>query len=186
MPSPRTHGFIKGSDIRKMTRSQRSRRVRGKASDGGAGGGAGSWSVSRSWLGLLLEEGGHAVDDFGEGGARAEAGECFEFVNARDASHHVFKPGLVGFVIRDEFDGGHAVGALLHEPRESLDGDFFSVADVDDFADGMFGVDQTEERFDGVADVAEAARLFAVAINTDGSVVDCSLYEIRQDHAVAA
>src|ERR1700729_435047 len=117
MPSPRTHGFIKGSDTRKRTRSQRSRRVRDKASDGGASGGAGSWSVSRSWLGLLLEEGGYAVDDFCERDARAEAGECFEFVDAGDAPHHVFEPGLVRFVIRDEFDGGHAVGALLHEAR---------------------------------------------------------------------
>src|SRR5271154_5087847 len=186
MPSPRTHGFIKGSDTRKITRSQRSRRVRDKASDSEASSSARSRSVSRSWLGLLLEEGGYAVDDFGEGGARAEAGEGFEFIDARDAAHHVFEPGLVGFVVRDEFDGGHAVGALLHEVRESLDGDFFGVANVDDFADGMLGVDQTDERFDGVADVAEAARLFAVAINADGGVVDCGLHEIRQDHAVAA
>ena len=48
------------------------------------------------------------------------------------------------------------------------------------------GVDQTDERFDGVADVAEAARLLAVAVNADGSVVDGGLHEIRQDHAVAA
>ena len=40
--------------------------------------------------------------------------------------------------------------------------------------------------FDGVADIAEAARLFAVAINADGSVVERGLHEIRQDHAVAA
>ncbi len=75
--------------------------------------------MSRSWLGPLLEEGGHAVDDFGEGDARAEASESFEFVDAGDAAHHVFEPRLVGFVVGNEFDGGRAVGALLHELREA-------------------------------------------------------------------
>ena len=41
-------------------------------------------------------------------------------------------------------------------------------------------------RFDGVADVAEAAGLFAVAIDADGRVVEGGLHEIGQDHAVAA
>src|SRR5580704_18433731 len=148
MPSPRTHGFISGSDTRKTTRSQRSRRVRDKASDGGAGGGAWSWRG----LGLLLEEGGYAIDDFRERCARAKAGEGFKFVDAGDAAHHIFEAGLVRFVVRYEFEGRHAVGALLNELREFLDGDFFRIAHVDDFADRMWGVDQTHEGFAGVAD----------------------------------
>src|SRR6202011_3581466 len=108
IPSPRIQGFTRGSDTRKMTRSQRSRRVRDKESDGGAGGSSGR----QRGLGLLLEEGGYAIDDFGEWRARTEAGERFEFVDARDAAHHVFEAWFVGFVVGDEFDGRLAASAL--------------------------------------------------------------------------
>src|SRR4029077_10893567 len=155
MPSPRIQGFTRGNDTRKTTRSQRSRRVRDKASDGGAGGGAGS----RRGLGFLLEKGGYAIDDFGEGRARAEAGEGFEFIDAGDPAHHVFEAGLVSFVVGDEFDGGVAARTLLYELRKFFDGNFFVVADVHNFADGMLRVNQTNERFDGVADIAETPRL---------------------------
>ena len=72
---------------------------------------------------------------------RAEAGEGVEFIDAGDAAHHVFEAGLVGLVVGDEFDGGGAAGALLDALGQAFDGDFFGVADVDDFADGALGVD---------------------------------------------
>ena len=60
--------------------------------DGGIGGGAGL----RGRLGFFAEEGGDAVDDVVEAGARAEAGQSFELIDAGDAAHHVFETGLVG------------------------------------------------------------------------------------------
>ena len=85
--------------------------------DGGVGGGA----VGDDRLGLLLEEGGNAVDDFVEAGARTEAGQSFELIDAGDAAHHVFEAGLVGLVVRDVFDRGAARGALLDAIREAFD-----------------------------------------------------------------
>src|SRR4029077_5559937 len=136
-------------------------------------------------LSFLLEKGGYAIDDFGEGRARAEAGEGFEFIDAGDPAHHVFEAGLVSFVVGDEFDGGVAARTLLYELRKFFDGNFFGVADVHNFADGMLRVNQTNERFDGVADIAETPRLFSVAIDADGSIVERGFHEIRQDHAIA-
>jgi len=149
--------------------------------DGGAGG-----DVRRGWFLFLAEEGGDAVDDFVERRFGAEAGEGLEFIDTRDAAHHVFEARFVGLVVGYEFDGGRAASALFDELGEAFDGDFFGVANVDDFADGAVGVHEADEAFDGVADIAEAAGLLAVAIDADGLVVDGLLNEIGEDHAVAA
>ena len=64
--------------------------------------------------------------------------------------------------------------------------DLFGVADVHDFADGFRSVEQAQQGFDGVAHVAEAARLFSVAVNLDGRIVESGFDEIGKHHAVAA
>jgi len=145
----------------------------------GAGGG-----VRYGGVLLLAEEGSDAVDDFVKRGLGAETGEGVEFVDTGDAAHHVLEARFVGLVVGDEFDGGRAAGAPFDQLGEAFDGDFFGVADVDDFADGAVGVHEADKAFDGVADIAEAAGLLAVAVDLDGLVVDGLLDEIGEDHAV--
>lgn len=135
---------------------------------------------------LFAEEGGDAVDDFVEGGLGPEAGEGLEFIDAGNAAHHVLEAWFVGLIVGYEFDGGRAACALFYTLGEAFDGDFFGVTNVDDFADGAVGVHEADEAFDGVADIAEAARLLAIAIDANGIVVDGLFDEIGEDHAVAA
>jgi len=49
--------------------------------------------------------------------------------------------------------------ALLDSLRQSLDGDFLGVADVDDFADRTIRVHEADESFNGVAHIAEAGEI---------------------------
>jgi hypothetical protein len=58
------------------------------------------------------------------------------FFDGGDAAHHVLKAGFVGLVVGDVFDWRGTTGAVLHCPGQVFDGDFLSVADVNDFADG--------------------------------------------------
>src|SRR5277367_1475786 len=135
---------------------------------------------------FLAEAGGYAIDDFVERSLRAEAGEGVEFIDAGDATHHVLEARFVGLIVGHEFDGRSAAGALLDPLSEAFDADFFGVADVDDFTDGAVRVHEADDTFDGVAHVAEATGLLAVAVDSDRFVVESLLDEIGQDHAVAA
>jgi hypothetical protein len=58
------------------------------------------------------------------------------FFDGGDAAHHVLKAGFVGLVVGDVFDWRGTTCAVLHCPGQVFDGDFLSVADVNDFADG--------------------------------------------------
>ncbi len=124
---------------------------------------------------LLAEESGNAVDNFIERRLRAEAGEGVEFIDARDAAHHVLEAWFVGLIVGHKFDGRIAAGALFDQLSEAFDRDFFGVADVDDLADGAIGVHQANEAFDSVADIAEAAGLLAVAVNLMGPLSSACL-----------
>src|SRR5213075_849916 len=57
---------------------------------------------------------------------------------------------------------------------------------IDDFTDGAVGVDEFRQGLHGVADIAETTRLFSIAVNGNGGVVQRLTDEIRKDHAVAA
>src|ERR1700736_6328657 len=68
---------------------------------------------------------------------------------------------------------------------QSFDRDFLSVSDVDHLTDGAVSVHQTNQAFDGVAHVAETARLLAATVDGDGRVFQRGFYEIGENHAVA-
>src|SRR6267378_1664585 len=135
---------------------------------------------------LLLEERSDAVDDFVERGAGTEAGEGLELFDGRDAPHHVLEAGFISFIVGNILDGRRASGAVFDSLGESFDGDFLGAADVDNFADGAAGVHEANEAFDSVAHVAEAAGLFAVAVDADGGVVQRGLDEIGENHSIAS
>src|SRR5882672_3356839 len=115
-----------------------------------------------------------------------EAGEGLEFFHGGHAAHHVLEAGFIGFVVGNVLDRRGAAGAFFHPSRESLDSDFLSVANIDDFADGTVGVHKADETFYGVAHVAEAAGLLAIAVDTDRGVVQRGLDEIRKNHSIAS
>jgi hypothetical protein len=46
-------------------------------------------------------------------------------------------------------------------------------------------IDQPGDGFDGIADVAEAARLFAVSVHGDRGAFECLLHKCGKHHAVA-
>src|SRR5215467_6668450 len=129
---------------------------------------------------------GHAVNNFVQGYARAKAGESFELFDAGDAAHHVFEAGFIGLVIRNVLDGRRAGGALLHTMGQVFDADFLRIPDVHYFSDGARSLHEAKQALDGVAHVAEAARLFAVAINGDRRILESRLDEIGEHHAVAS
>src|SRR3989442_15183335 len=101
-------------------------------------------------FGFLLKESGDAVDDFIQGSTGTEAGEGMEFFDGRHTAHHVLEARFVGLVVWHVLDGRGAASALSYTLRQSLDGDFFGVADVDDLADGTIRVHEADETFDGV------------------------------------
>src|SRR6202030_2212528 len=101
------------------------------------------------------------------------------------AAHHVLEARFVGLVVRNVFNGGGTAGTLLHSLGQCFDSDFLGVADIDDFADGALRVHKADQSFDGVAHIAEAARLLPGAVDADGGVVQGGLDEIGEDHSVA-
>ena len=149
-------------------------------------GASGGYSLDVWGTGLLLEEGGDAVNDFIQGSAGTEASECVELIDAGDAAHHVLEAGFVGLVIGNVLDGRGTAGALFHFVGESFDGDFLGVADVDDFADGALEVHEADETFYGVAHIAKATRLLSAAVDADRGVVQGGLDEIGEHHSVAS
>src|SRR5712692_1461139 len=136
-------------------------------------------------LWFLLKKGSDAVDDLIQRSMGAEAGEGVELIDGGHAAHHVLEARFVGLVVRHVLNGRGAAGAVLDSQRQSFDGDFLGVADVDDLADGALQVHETDETFDGVADIAEAARLLSAAVDADGGVVQGGLDEIGEHHSVA-
>src|SRR5438067_9586055 len=57
-------------------------------------------------------------------------------------------------------------------------------ADIENFADGFALVHQLHQRADYIADVTETARLFAIAVNSDGPTRKRLLHEAGDHHAV--
>src|SRR6266480_5249106 len=134
---------------------------------------------------FLLKKSGDAVNDLIQRSAGTEASKGMELFDRGHAAHHVLKAGFVGLVVGHVLNGGGAAGALLDFLGQCLDGDFLGVADVDDFADGALRVHEADEPLNGVAHIAEAARLLPGAVDADGGVVQGGLDEIGKDHSVA-
>src|SRR5690348_5537593 len=106
----------------------------------------------------------HAADAVLEGMGDLEAGQGRDLGSIRHAPRHVLESlPFVGFRIRHVDD----LGARLRQPADRLgqllDGDLLGRPDVEHFADRAGMVEELRQRADGVADVAEAARLRAVA-----------------------
>jgi hypothetical protein len=99
---------------------------------------------------------------------------------------HVLEAGRVGGLVGHETNlrGGTRFGD--HASREFDDGDFLVVADVEDFAQRFGATRETDQRFNGVMDKAEAAGLFPCAIDFDGFAGAGGLDEAREDHAMRA
>src|SRR5258708_7366883 len=108
-----------------------------------------------------------------------------EFIDTGHTPHHVLEAGFVGLIVWHILDRRGAAGALFYTLRQSFDGDFLGVADVDDFADGTTGVHEADETFDGVAHITKAARLLSGTVDADGGVVEGGLDEIGEYHSVA-
>src|SRR6185437_12157007 len=67
-----------------------------------------------------------------------------------------------------------------------LNRNFLVGSDVDDLSDSSFVCCQPQQRFDSVADVAEATRLLSGAINRYWRVIERLFHEIWQYHPIAA
>ena len=67
---------------------------------------------------------------------------------------------------------------------EFQDRDLLGRADVHDRPERMRAVSQRQDGAHGVLDVAEAARLEAVAVDREALPVECLLHEAGDDHAV--
>src|SRR6266513_439953 len=135
---------------------------------------------------FLLKKSGDAVNDLIQRSAGTEASKGMELFDGGHAAHHVLKAGFVGLVVGHILNGRSTAGALLHFLGQCLDGNFLGVADVDDLADGALRVHEADESFDGVAHIAEAARLLSGAVDADGGVVQGRLDEIGEHHSVAS
>src|ERR1700686_1190474 len=115
-------------------------------------------------LRLTSEIGGHAIDNFGERRSGPESSKGMQLIDAGHAAHHVLKTGFIRLIVRNKFDRRGAGGALFHEMGKGLDGNFLGVADVHNLPDGLRGIDEPQQGFDGVAHVTEATRLLAGAV----------------------
>ena len=144
------------------------------------------YSLSVQGFRFLHKKGGDAVDDFIQRSVGTKASEGMKLIDAGHAAHHVLKAGFVGLVVWHVLDGRGAASALSYTLRQSLDGDFFGVADVDDLADGTIRVHEADETFDCVPHITEAARLLSAAVDVDGGVVQGGLDEIGKHHSIAA
>src|SRR5688572_21500989 len=69
---------------------------------------------------------------------------------------------------------------------EVVDADFAGVTDVENLADGGGHVFETNKGLDCVMHVAEAAGLFAAAVDPERLILQSCADESRNDHPVAA
>lgn len=93
---------------------------------------------------LLLPVMGHdPVDDIHETSLRAETGQGMKLIDAGNTTHHVFESWLIGFVVRNIVDRRGTVSPLRHHLGEILNGDFFRISNIDDFADGALQREQS-------------------------------------------
>src|SRR5882762_14250 len=134
---------------------------------------------------FLLKKSGDTVNNLIQRSKGTEASKGIELIDGGHAAHHVLKAGFVGLVVGHILNGGGAAGALLHSLRQSLDGDFLGVADIDDLADGTLQIHKADQTFNGVTHIAETARLLPGAVDADGGVVQGGLDEIGEHHSVA-
>src|SRR5437867_1507353 len=84
------------------------------------------------------------------------------------AAAEVVEAGAVGLVVGDKFDGRFGVEDFDDLRGEVADSDFFGAADVEDLAARGWAILEADQSLDGVADVAEAAGLLAVAVDYKG------------------
>src|SRR6266480_8095362 len=133
---------------------------------------------------FLLKKSGDTVNDLIQGSTGTEASKGLELIDGGHAAHHVLKAGFVGLVVGHVLNGGGAAGALLDSLGQCLDSDFLGVANIDDFADGALRVHEADESFNGVAHIAEAARLLPGAVDADGGVVQGGLDEIGEANSL--
>ena len=59
-----------------------------------------------------------------------------KLIDAGNAAHHVLESRLIGFVVGNIVNRRGTTGPLLSPSCQILDGDFFRIADIDDFPDG--------------------------------------------------
>jgi hypothetical protein len=88
---------------------------------------------------------------------------------------HVLEPFLIGLLVVDELDPRTATGQGLDPAREISNRDLLVAADVEDLADRIGMLGETDQRARDVPDPAEAARLLAVTEDRDGRVTVRSL-----------
>ncbi len=93
------------------------------------------------------------------------------FFNAGNSPEHVLESRLIGLIVGNVLDPRGTARSLLHQLRQSFNGDFVIVAYVDDFTDRLVGGNQPQERFHGVAHIAEAARLLSRAVHGDRRIL---------------
>src|SRR6266550_6184658 len=148
------------------------------------GAGCGYFVDAQAFL-FLLKKSGDTVNDLIQRSSGTETSKGLELIDGGHAAHHVLKAGFVGLVVGHILNGRSTASALLHSLGQCLDGDFLGVADVNDFADGALRVHEADESFDGVAHIAEAARLLPGAVDADCSVVQGGLDEVGEHHSVA-
>ena len=98
----------------------------------------------------------------------------------------VVEAGAVGLFVGEVDDRTFGAGQLDDALRQGVHGNLLVAADVKNLADGGGGGDQFRQGRDDIAHVAEAARLFAVAVDLQRLVLQRGRHEAGEDHAVHA
>src|SRR3954471_14914192 len=114
------------------------------------------------------------------------AGRRAESSGFRAAVRDLFEARLVGNLERDEAELGARAGALEDALGQVEDRDLLGRPDVEYFAERRLAFEQREQRADGVVDVQEAARLRAVAVDSERLACQRLADEARHHHAVLA
>lgn len=127
----------------------------------------------------------NTVNNFIEWSGGRKSSQASEFVDRRFASGHVFEAGLVGFGVRNKPCFGGGIQASDHPTGEIEDRDFMRAADIDDFSNRSRCVLESDQRFDGILHVAEAASLRPIPVHQERFIAQCSLHKARQHHPVA-
>jgi hypothetical protein len=109
-----------------------------------------------------------------------------DLLQRRHAPLHVLETLSVDLLERHELDFRMGAGDLLHALRQGEHRDFLIGTDVEHLPVRLGLLREHQRAAHDVADVREAARLRAVAVDEDRVVTQRLLHEARQHHAVRA
>src|SRR5437016_5330951 len=125
-------------------------------------------------------------DEVAQRGGWTEVHCPLQLVQDRLAPAHVVEPRRVGGAVRDKFHWRLGPQDTNHQRRQIADADFFGAPDIEHLAARRRTVLEAHYRFDSVPDIAETARLGAIAKNPERLAGLGGGDKPRQHHAVAS